>query len=472
MKIKLLPKQTQALDLLQDDKTNCVLFGGAVGSSKSFLGCTWIVSNCFKYPATKWLIGRSKLKNLRQTTLQTLFEVLSIMEIPSDYWKFNQQDNEIRFQNGSIIILKDLFLYPSDPNFDSLGSLEITGAFIDECNQVVNKAWQIVRSRIRYKLRSYDMDGTPTSELEPFEYNDEGLPISWKRLDGSITSGLKVKILGTCNPSKNWVYSEFYKPWKEGEEKKGNAFIQSLTKDNPYLSQEYIDSLMSLDMNSRERLLFGNWEYDDDPARLCEYDKILDLWNNSFVPKGKRYITSDIAGRGSDKFRVYIWDGFRIIKVYSESKSTGQGIVSKIESLAKEYGVPNSNIVFDGDGIGGGVSGFIPNAHEFINNSKARNGENYNNLKSQCYFKLAEAINNSEIYFEPNVVTDSEKEEIIEELEQVKRDNIDKDGKLSIVPKDKVKEKIGRSPDHSDTLAMRFYFEVQPQVSTFNANFF
>jgi len=404
-------------------------------SAKSFLGCTWIIHNCFKYPETKWVIGRSKLKNLRQTTLQTLFEVLKIMEISSEHWNFNQQDNEIRFTNGSVILLKDLFLYPSDPNFDSLGSLEITGAFVDECNQITYKAWQILRSRIRYKLTEYDL-----------------IP----------------KMLGTCNPSKNWVYANFYKADREGTISQDRCFIQALTRDNPHLHESYIQSLMNLDKNSRERLLFGNWEYDDDPAKLCEYDKILDLWSNEFVTGGQKYITADIAGRGSDKFRVYVWDGFKVVHIYSEAKSTGLGIINKINELATRFKVPNSNIVYDGDGVGMGLSGHIARAHEFINGSKPKGRENYNNLKSQCYFKLAEAINNAEIYIIPT----EDKEAIIEELEQVKRDNVDKDGKLSILPKDKVKEVLGRSPDHSDALMMRFYFEVAGQVETFNADFF
>jgi len=435
MKITLLPKQTQALDVLDDEKTTECIFGGSAGSAKSFLGCVWVVRNCFQYPETRWVIGRSKLKNLRQTTLQTLFEVLKMMEISSDNWNFNQQDNEIRFINGSVILLKDLFLYPSDPNFDSLGSLEITGAFVDECNQITYKAWQILRSRIRYKLKEYNL-----------------IP----------------KMLGTCNPSKNWVYSNFYKADREGEIREDRCFIQALTRDNPHLHESYIQSLMSLDKNSRERLLFGNWEYDDDPAKLCEYDKILDLWSNDFVQGGQKYITADIAGRGSDKFRVYVWDGFKVIHIYSESKSTGLGIINKINELASRFKVPNSNIVYDGDGVGMGLSGHIARAHEFINGSKPKNRENYNNLKSQCYFKLAEAINNAEIYIIPT----EDKEAIIEELEQVKRDNVDKDGKLSILPKDKVKEVLGRSPDHSDTLMMRFYFEVSAQVQGFNADFF
>jgi phage terminase large subunit len=55
------------------------------------------------------------------------------------------------------------------------------------------------------------------------------------------------------------------------------------------------------------------------------------------------------------------------------------------------------------------------------------------------------------------------KELLMEELEQVKAKDIDKDKSLSVVSKDMVKEKIGRSPDFSDTLAMRMWFELAPR---------
>jgi phage terminase large subunit len=57
------------------------------------------------------------------------------------------------------------------------------------------------------------------------------------------------------------------------------------------------------------------------------------------------------------------------------------------------------------------------------------------------------------------------KADIIQELEYVKQWNMDKDGKRQVMPKDKVKEFIGRSPDFSDTLMMREWFELMPQRS-------
>jgi len=151
---KLLIKQEYAVYYLKDNETEEVLYGGAAGGGKSALGCLWLIEMCQTYPGSRWLMGRSKLKTLRETTLNTFFELTGRLKLGQQF-TYNAQDHIINWHNGSQILLKDLFHYPSDPNYDSLGSLEITGAFIDECNQVVYLAWQIVKSRIRYKLTEF-----------------------------------------------------------------------------------------------------------------------------------------------------------------------------------------------------------------------------------------------------------------------------------------------------------------------------
>ena len=53
-----------------------------------------------------------------------------------------------------------------------------------------------------------------------------------------------------------------------------------------------------------------------------------------------------------------------------------------------------------------------------------------------------------------------DKQKLIEELEVVKRKDIDKDTRVGIIGKDKIKELINRSPDISDALMLRMYFEI------------
>jgi hypothetical protein len=432
--MKLLLKQENAVYFLKDRITKEILYGGAAGGGKSALGVLWLIEQCQTYPATRWLMGRSKLKTLKETTLNTFFELTSNLKLSTSY-NYNSQTGVITWTNGSEILLKDLYSYPADPNFDSLGSLEITGAFIDECNQISFKAWQIVTSRIRYKLNEYNL--TP-------------------------------KILGTCNPAKNWTYSKFYIPTAAGTINETRKFIQSLPTDNPNLPPSYLDSLLALDENSKQRLYYGNWEFDNDPARLIDFDKIQNIFTNDFVDAGDMYISADIARYGSDKMVILVWSGFRVIEIFTLDKSSITETAEAIKSLMNKHRVPLSNVVADEDGVGGGVVDIV-RCKGFVNNSKALKEENnnveYQNLKTQCYYKLAELIQSNKLFID---CSNADIQDIItKELEQVKRDKIDQDGKLRILPKEKVKELIGHSPDYSDALAMRFYFDLKQTFFTF-----
>jgi len=362
-------------------------------------------------------------------------------------------------------LLKDLFLYPSDPNFDSLGSLEITGGFIDECNQIVLKAWQIVLSRCRYRLTDWDIHGELTSTMEVIKVNKEGVPILWLNSKGEETSGLLPKLTGTCNPSKGWVYKQFYKPNRDGTLPKHRKFIQALPTDNPYLPASYLESLLSLDANSKERLYYGNWEYDDDPSALIDIDSITDYWGAEHVKAdGKKYMTIDVARKGKDNTVYRVWHGWKVIHRYAIDKSGLDVVVDKAKDLQRKYNIPLSQVIADEDGVGGGVVDFL-RCKGFVNGSRALNDENFNNLKSQCGFKMAAKIVNREV---GEIVTDSAVIGITsEEMEQVKQKDIDKDGKIALVSKDIVKQNIGRSPDEWDSIMMRYWFELMPTIFTF-----
>lgn len=100
--------------------------------------------------------------------------------------------------------------------------------------------------------------------------------------------------------------------------------------------------------------------------------------------------------------------------------------------------------------------------------------EQYENLKTQCTYMLAELVNRHHMAISlehcelPSDLTLSRlKEMLIADFEQMKRKDAEKDGKLKIVPKDEVKEHLGRSSDFGDTLMMRMFFELKPAASAF-----
>lgn len=423
-------KQDLAWQLLLDLITTELLFGGGAGGGKSYLGCFWIIYSALKYSGSRWLLGRSVLSNLKKSTLLTLFDVFKEFGLKKGNYNYNQQDNVITLYNGSQIYLVDLDYYPSDPNYDRLGSMEFTGGFIDEANQITARAKDVVKSRIRYKLDAF---------------------------------GLIPKLLMTCNPAKNWVYTDFYKPFKTGTLSKGTAFIQALAKDNPHNSPHYLESLKNLkDKILRERLWFGNWEYDDDENALFHIDNITDLFTNS-IDDGEKYITADIARLGRDRTVIMVWSGLKVIEIKVYDKNRIDEANDILDTVSTKHQVPRSRELVDEDGVGGGVvdyrkcKGFVGNSSP-IQDKFSENKVNYLNLRSQCFYTLADVVRESKMAIRTNNL--EYQQFITEELEQIKARDVDKDSKLRIISKDEIKQHLGRSPDFADSLMMRMWFEV------------
>lgn len=450
LSIKLTSKQKLAWKYLNDKKTTELVFGGGAGGGKSFLGCLFIIIMAGMYPGSRWLIGRKKLKRLKETTLKTFFDVCKMWKIKEDeHFKYNSQDGVIKFNNGSEILLADLAHQPSDPNYDELGSLELTGAFIDEVSQITFKCWDVINSRIRYKLDEF---------------------------------GLIPKCLGSCNPSNGWVRTNFYKPSRSKTIEEYKVFIEALVSDNEFISEHYVNQLKKIkDKATKERLLYGNWEYDDDPACLFEIDTINDLFTNKAKQSNTKYLSGDVSRKGRDKMPLGVWKGLQLVKVIripDEIRRDTTKSAKFIKGICDRYGIRRSNVVLDEDGVGGGVVDGVSGCVGFINGSapvlsrqeqlKKKRGEyyvNYGNLKTQCYFKLAELAEAGDVGIDPMAFSDSkDKDDFIEELGQIKQRDLDKDGRVFLVGKDVIKENLGRSPDFADMVMMRMYFEVKQRM--------
>ncbi len=419
--MKLTYKQTLAIDALDSQKVNQVIYGGGAGGGKSALGCYWQLKRRLKYPGTRGVIGRAVLKTLKETTLNSFFEVSKIQGVKAGiHYKYNQQKGVISFFNGSEILLKDLYDYPSDPDFDELGSLEITDAFVDEAVQVSKKAWDVLYSRIRYKLDEYDL--TPS-------------------------------MLGTTNPGKGHIYMDYYIPYTKGSLPKDKAFIPSLAKDNPHVSKHYIDSLLKMDENSVQRLLHGNWEYDDDPSALITYADLMALSDVKHV-KGLNYCGADIARMGDDK-TTFIkcsgnWFKDEWIKTYS-NYDTAEVANMLINFLTVEV-VSNENCGIDTVGLGAGVYDNMNEkgikAVEIISGAKpTKSHETYEfkNLRSQMWWQFREDCKNGKIRLNSN------DEELLTDL-TAPRYKIVNEKMIQVESKDDIKQRIGRSPDKGDAL--------------------
>lgn len=72
------PKQGLAWRLLMNEQHNEVLYGGGAGGGKSWLGALWLMTSALQHQGSRWLMGRAVLKTLKETTLNSFFDVASM----------------------------------------------------------------------------------------------------------------------------------------------------------------------------------------------------------------------------------------------------------------------------------------------------------------------------------------------------------------------------------------------------------
>jgi len=467
--IDLLPKQTDAWELWEDPTTTEIGYGGAAGGGKTRLGWYLLIAICELFPGARCAVARKELKTLRLTSLAELFIIFMELGYQKDRdYTFNAQDNIIRFPNGSEIILLDTANSPQDPEYTRFGSLNLTAAWCEESNETPEKARDILNTRVG-RHNKFVIDGKEVKA--------------------------KALWLETFNPNKGHVYRNYYKPWKEGTLPPYRKFIRALPGDNSHLPSEYIEKLRnSPDKTIRERLLYGNFDYDDDPTRIMEYDAILDLRHNTLEDRGtddtgtrikpQRYLINDIARLGGDKIVSGLWEDMTLVglevNTYQDLDTTNK----QIKDRAEDSKVPFSHILSDEDGVGGGTVDTLKGTKGFQGGTKPlevydhftakKISTNFRNLRSQCYFRLSEAVNRREMaiklrYFKTNIegyTMEKALSELEEELDAVKKvDNSGENTKYAIIPKRgerSMQEELGRSPDLADMLMMRMWYELKP----------
>ncbi len=435
-------KQKECARAWVDNTTIDIVYGGSKGSGKSFLGCSLIFGDAMIYPGTHYFIARKNLNDLRKFTIPSIHEVFNLWGITEKYYKYNGQDNFFELYNGSKVFMLDAKYLPSDPNYYRFGSMQMTRGWIEEGGEFEEEAKNNLQASIgRWKNEQYN---------------------------------LSAKLLQSCNPSKNYLYRDYYKLNKENKLPEHKRFIQALPTDNKMLPKDYIPNLLKiLSPNEIERLVKGNWEFDDNPYALFDYNDILGIFTNEFVkPDGQKYLTADIAYEGSDKFVIGIWNGWVLEKIIAIDKIDETMVSKKIHDLRIENDVPLKNVVYDADGLKMFVrqsskEGYLKDANEFHNGGSPikieGQLENFFNLKAQCYYMLADLTKNSKLF----ISCKDYRKQIIEELEQICKLPLADDGKIRLEKKDDVRERLGRSPDFADMIMMRAWFDLRPSGYNF-----
>lgn len=251
---------------------------------------------------------------------------------------------------------------------------------------------------------------------------------------------------------------------------KSITFIPGTIYQNKLLLKHdpsYLGNLLSQSEEEKSKLLGGCWKMLKGEDELFEYAALKCLHDNDFVAGAKtsrdKYITADIALEGADKFVIMVWHGWRVVEVVTMDKSTADVVIAKLRELMNKHSVPQYNLIYDADGVGNFVKGFIKHGRPFHGGSSPvkvnREKEFCDNLRTQCYYHLSYKINEYGIYIEPKQY----EAQIVQELNATRKRPYD--GKShKILSKAEIKLKLsGRSPDFADCIMMRMLADIAPK---------
>lgn len=425
-----LPQQ-RVWDAWDDEHSTSILTGGGVNSGKSYNLMALATIKAIMYPETRYLVGRKNLTQLMKTTAATLWKVFKDFKLVVDvHYTYNGQTRTVTMFNGSEILFDHLSFEPSDPEIARLGGLELTAAMLDEVADCDYRVIEKVHERVgRWNNEKY---------------------------------GIKPLVFMTCNPSRGWLKKKYYDLFKKGTLPDWMKVILSTVRENPYASEAYIKNLSNvLTASEKARQLDGSWEFGDDPDQLTNYANAEAMYYHPLKLtdlKGTKYITADIAF-SSDRCVVGVWDDWTLfhIRVVGE----GEKPEDVIRALQLQYGVSGKNVAYDSTGAGYYLKNYIKGAYAFHAGGKTlkdSKNKTYEHLKTQMYCHLADKINDSTA----KVLTEELRDELLEEMlmiQSVPKEMIDSVVKL--ISKDKIKTKIGRSPDLLDMMSMRGVFDFK-----------
>lgn len=269
---------------------------------------------------------------------------------------------------------------------------------------------------------------------------------------------------------------------KLAEQDKDYKAFHFTTADNPHIPVSEIEKARKeLDYDTYKQEFDA--EYLDNAGSLFRYISLVDMFTNTITKSNEKYLIIDVADDGSDKTVFSFWQGLEMYRIEQFERLNTESIINQTREYAADQRIPYSQIAVDAIGVGAGVAssslldgiiGYkssysamrtdqdptrLPNVHYRLD---APLITEFKNLRSQCIFTLAGLVNDHKIAVKTSDVR--VKEKIIEELALYQDASLG-DGKRFATPKEDIVALLGRSPDLSDTLVMRMYFEVRAKLS-------
>lgn len=224
-----------------------ITLSGSVGSAKSIFMTHNLIKHVVSFNKSRAMIGRLSRPDLKQTLANDIADHIEGDFVEGYDYEFNQTDLKWKFRNGSEIISRTWH----DKKFKKFRSLRLSAVGIEELTENIGEHWDFYDAvyqrlgRLSHVPMNFMMCATnPDSPAHP----------AYKKL-----------ILGAeSDPMKHVFYS--------------------ITTDNPFLPDWYVDNLMqNMTPIDVERLIHGRWVEDPKGGIYWNYDRSVNFRDDTYI---------------------------------------------------------------------------------------------------------------------------------------------------------------------------------------------
>lgn len=416
------------------------LYGGAMGGGKTAALINEGQQLSLDYPGNFGLLIRKTWPSFRDTVLPPVEKFIDTRLVA--HW--NHSSKYITYKNGSRIRYGGLGDRPDD--WEKWMSGEYGWIAIDQAEQFTELEFRMLATRLRLRL-----------------------------------PGILYFFLLSCNPNVGWIKELFIEKNEEDY-----IFIPALPTDNlANLPVGYVERMRKiLTPQQQKALLEGNWDAVGDPDNVYAYEDVQKAMRRNVKGTLPVEIGADIARSGDDQSVIVLREGLRV-RIHSKAqghdtmRTTGKiwcccqdTIIPKWKDLLDKI-----SIKVDADGVGGGVVDrlkeqrrekedlftamilkivskerkeelvkaeyrFLIKIVEVHGSGKPKDPVHFRNLRAEIHWGLQELLADLDL---PN------DREVSSQLMALKH-KTNSAGQIVIIPKEEIREKLGRSPDVAEAI--------------------
>jgi hypothetical protein len=416
------------------------LYGGAMGGGKTAALINEGNELNIQFPGNFGLLMRKTWPSFRDTVMPQLEKFLDQGLVAN----WNRSEKLITYINGSKTRYGGIGDKPGD--WEKFMSGEYGWIALDQAEQFTLKEFQMLATRLRLRI----------PEIEYY-------------------------FLLSCNPNVGWIKELFIENNIDDY-----VFIPALPEDNQEnLPSGYIERMEKvLTPNQRKALLEGNWDAVEEPDNIYGYAEIQKAMKRKAKVDLPVDIGADIARSGDDETVIVLREGLRI-RIHSQAQGHDtMRTTGEIWRCCQNRIIPKwkdtldlITIKVDADGVGGGVVDRLKEQRkekeelytamilkmvdknrreelrkkeyrlrmkivEIHGSGKPKDPVHFKNLRAEIHWGLRELLEDLDL---------PDDRELSAQLMALKH-KTNSAGQIVIIPKEEIKEKLGRSPDLAEAV--------------------